>query len=105
MPPSRHPRKHGNDHLARRRRELHAGFVCGGIEQALELGAVLHQRARKRAQGLADRLLQGATFGLCLRAPGCIVMSARREADIAKLHDAIAAFFQRDLVEAELFLP
>src|SRR3954469_23132103 len=32
-------------------------------------------------------------------------MSARREADIAKLHDAIAAFFQRDLVEAELFLP
>ena len=39
------------------------------------------------------------------RHPGCIVMSARREADIAKLHDAIAAFFQRDLVEAELFLP
>jgi GTP-binding protein HflX len=32
-------------------------------------------------------------------------MSARREGDIAKLHDAIAAFFQRDLVEAELFLP
>jgi GTP-binding protein HflX len=37
--------------------------------------------------------------------PGCIVMSARREADVEKLHDAIAAFFQRDLVEAELFLP
>ena len=37
--------------------------------------------------------------------PGCVVMSARREGDIAKLHDAIAAFFQRDLVEAELFLP
>ena len=37
--------------------------------------------------------------------PGCIVMSARREADIVKLHEAIAAFFQRDLVEAELFLP
>ena len=32
-------------------------------------------------------------------------MSARREGDIAKLHEAIAAFFQRDLVEAELFLP
>jgi GTP-binding protein HflX len=39
------------------------------------------------------------------RYPGCIVMSARREGDIAKLHDAIASFFQRDLVEAELFLP
>jgi len=37
--------------------------------------------------------------------PGCIVMSAHREGDIAKLHEAIAAFFQRDLVEAELFLP
>src|SRR5688500_10152845 len=37
--------------------------------------------------------------------PKCIVMSARREGDIAKLHDAINAFFQRDLVEAELFLP
>jgi GTP-binding protein HflX len=36
---------------------------------------------------------------------GCVVMSARREGDIAKLHQAIAAFFQRDLVEAELFLP
>jgi GTPase len=32
-------------------------------------------------------------------------MSAKRESEIAKLHDAIAAYFQRDLVEAELFLP
>jgi GTP-binding protein HflX len=37
--------------------------------------------------------------------PGCIVMSARRAADVAMLREAIAAFFQRDLVEAELFLP
>lgn len=37
--------------------------------------------------------------------PGCIVMSARRPGDVAKLHTAIVAFFQRDLVEAELFLP
>ena len=37
--------------------------------------------------------------------PGCIVMSARRPADVAKLHKAIVAFFQQDLVEAELFLP
>jgi len=39
------------------------------------------------------------------RYPGSVVMSARREGDIARLHEAIAAFFQRDLVEAELFLP
>jgi GTPase len=37
--------------------------------------------------------------------PGCIVMSAKREGDIAGLREAIAAFFERDLVEAELFLP
>jgi GTP-binding protein HflX len=37
--------------------------------------------------------------------PGCIVMSAKRESDVAKLREAIAAFFQRRLVEAELFLP
>jgi GTP-binding protein HflX len=42
---------------------------------------------------------------LLAKHPGCLVMSARREGDIAKLHDAIADFFQRDLVEAELFLP
>jgi len=37
--------------------------------------------------------------------PGCIVMSAKREADVARLREAIVAFFQRRLVEAELFLP
>jgi len=37
--------------------------------------------------------------------PDCIVMSARRPADVAKLHWAIVAFFQQNLVEAELFLP
>ena len=37
--------------------------------------------------------------------PGCIVMSARRPEDVARLHRAIVAFFQKDLVEATLFLP
>ena len=37
--------------------------------------------------------------------PGCIVMSAKRSGDVARLREAIVAFFQRDLVEAELFLP
>jgi GTP-binding protein HflX len=37
--------------------------------------------------------------------PGCVVMSAKREGDVAGLREAIVAFFQRDLVEAELFLP
>ena len=47
----------------------------------------------------------GDEAALRAKYPGCIVMSARRAGDIAKLHEAIAAFFQRDLVEAELFLP
>src|SRR5260221_10557718 len=47
----------------------------------------------------------GDEAALRARYPGCVVMSARREGDIAKLHEAITAFFQRDLVEAELFLP
>ena len=37
--------------------------------------------------------------------PDCIVMSARRSDDVAKLREAIVAFFQRDRIEAELFLP
>ena len=37
--------------------------------------------------------------------PECIVMSAKRPDDIAKLHATILAFFRKDLVEAELFLP
>ncbi len=39
------------------------------------------------------------------RYPDCIVMSAKRPDDIARLHQAIVAFFQRDQVETELFLP
>ena len=41
----------------------------------------------------------------CGAVSGCIVMSARREDDIAKLQRRSCAFFQKDLVEAELFLP
>jgi len=37
--------------------------------------------------------------------PGCLVMSARREGDVAKLREAVVAFFQQHLVEAEIFLP
>ena len=37
--------------------------------------------------------------------PDCVVMSAKRESDVAKMHAQIRAFFQKGLVEAELFLP
>jgi len=45
---------------------------------------------------------EGALRNAC---PGCVVISARRPGDVAKLRAAIVAFFQRKLVEAELFLP
>lgn len=37
--------------------------------------------------------------------PDCIVMSARRPDEVAKLHHKIVEFFQQDLVETEIFLP
>ncbi|WP_417069243.1 GTPase HflX [Niveibacterium terrae] len=37
--------------------------------------------------------------------PDCVVMSARRPEEVAALHQRIVAFFQKDLVEAELLLP
>ena len=37
--------------------------------------------------------------------PGCIVISARRKVDIAELHQAIVQFFQKDLIESEIFVP
>jgi GTP-binding protein HflX len=47
----------------------------------------------------------GDEAALRAKYPGCVVMSARRDGDVGKLHEAVAGFFQRDLVEAELFLP
>jgi GTPase len=37
--------------------------------------------------------------------PDCVVMSARNPDDVSRLHAQIVAFFQRDLLESELFLP
>ncbi len=47
----------------------------------------------------------GDEAALRAKHPGCVVMSAKREGDVARLREAIVAFFQRHLVEAELFLP
>ena len=42
---------------------------------------------------------------LGVKYPSCIVMSARRPDDVARLHQVIVNFFQQDLIEDELFLP
>jgi GTP-binding protein HflX len=47
----------------------------------------------------------GDAAALRARYPECVVMSARLPEDVARLHARIVAFFQKDLIEAELFLP
>jgi GTP-binding protein HflX len=47
----------------------------------------------------------GDEAALRKRYPKGIVMSARKPEDVAKLRTTIVAFFQKSLVEAELFLP
>ena len=37
--------------------------------------------------------------------PDCVVMSARRQDEVAELRQTIVSFFQQNLVETELFLP
>ena len=73
-----------------------------------EIGAQAVPRIRvfNKIDCVGDAAAQAAREAV-LRAqyPECMVMSARREGDVAKLHAAIQAFFQKDLVEAEIFLP
>jgi GTP-binding protein HflX len=45
------------------------------------------------------------TRALLARWPGSVVMSAKREPDVARLHKAFSDYFAQDLVEAELRLP
>jgi len=70
-----------------------------------EIGA--HDVPRLLAFNKIDRGANEVEMQAALLAkyPGCIVMSAKRQGDIARLREAIGTFFQRSLVEAELFLP
>ncbi len=78
----------GEDRLPGRGRELDAGLLRGGVEQALELVAVLDERAGQRAHELADRLLQRAPFGLLLRARGALLLRLRQRLEALLLFEA-----------------
>lgn len=73
-----------------------------------EIGADVVPRIRvfNKIDHVGDAVAQ-AEREAALRAqyPDCVVMSARRPEDVAKLHQTIVMFFQEDLVEDELFLP
>lgn len=73
-----------------------------------EIGAEEIPRLRvfNKIDHVGDALAQ-AERAATLRAqyPECMVMSARRGEDVTQLRDAIVAFFQRDRIEADIFLP
>jgi GTP-binding protein HflX len=73
-----------------------------------EIGANVVPRIRvfNKIDHVGDAAAQ-AECEAALRAkyPDCIVMSARRPDEVAKLHHKIVEFFQQDLVETEIFLP
>ncbi len=73
-----------------------------------EIGADSVQRIRvfNKIDYLGDAVAQAErTAELQEKYPGCIVLSARNEDDIVALHQEIVQVFQKDLVEAEIFLP
>jgi len=73
-----------------------------------EIGADVVPRLRifNKIDHVGDAAVQ-AECEAALRAqyPDCVVMSARRPDDVARLRRTIIAFFQQDLIETELFLP
>ncbi|BCM26208.1 GTPase HflX [Methyloradius palustris] len=73
-----------------------------------EIGADVVPRIRvfNKIDYVGDATAQAeCEAALRLRYPDCVVMSAKRLDEVAKLHQMIVKFFQRDLTEAELFLP
>ncbi len=73
-----------------------------------EIGAANVPRIRvfNKIDMVGDTTAQ-AELAAKLRAeyPDCVIMSARNQEDVASLHTTIRAFFRKDLIEAELFLP
>jgi GTP-binding protein HflX len=73
-----------------------------------EIGADTVPRIRvfNKIDYLSDAAAQAERIAeLHTKYPGCIVMSAQREDDIKNLHQTIVNFFQKDLIESEIFLP
>lgn len=77
-------------------------------EVLAEIGADVVPRIRifNKIDFVGDETAQAEReAALRTKYPNCMVMSARRPDDIAKLRQVIIDFLQQDLIEAELFLP
>jgi GTPase len=73
-----------------------------------EIGADVVPRIRvfNKIDQVGDAAAQAeCAAALRARYPDCVVMSARRPDEVAELRQTIVAFFRKDLLEAELFLP
>ncbi|HSH96957.1 MAG TPA: GTPase HflX [Methyloradius sp.] len=73
-----------------------------------EIGADVVPRIRvfNKIDFVGDATTQAeCETALRIRYPDCVVMSAKRPDEVAKMHQMIVKFFQRDLTETELFLP
>ncbi|HEX7954648.1 MAG TPA: GTPase HflX [Burkholderiales bacterium] len=81
-------------------------MVTDEVLREIGAQAVPRMRIFNKIDCVGDKAMQGMREAV-LRAqyPDCIVMSARREEEVSRLHATILSFFQKDLVEAELFLP
>lgn len=80
--------------------------VTDKVLQEIEADAVPRLRVFNKIDFVGDAAAQAeCEAALKLQYPGCIVMSAKRPEDVAKLHQTIVEFFQQDLVETEIFLP
>ncbi len=73
-----------------------------------EIGADVLPRLRifNKIDHVGDETAQAeCTAILQAQYPDCVVMSARRPDEVAGLRQRIVAFFQKNLIDAELFLP
>ncbi|HRE18432.1 MAG TPA: GTPase HflX [Rhodocyclaceae bacterium] len=80
--------------------------VTDKVLAEIQADAVPRLRIFNKIDHVGDTETQAeCAAALRARYPDCVVMSARRPDDVAQLRLKILAFFQKDLVEAELFLP
>jgi len=80
--------------------------VTDQVLAEIDADVVPRIRVFNKIDYVGDAAAQAACeAALRLKYPDCIVMSARRPDEVARLRQHIIDFFQQDLVEAEIFLP
>ena len=80
--------------------------VTNKVLEEINADDVPRLRVFNKIDHVGDEAAQAeCTAALREKYPDCIVMSARRPDEVAQLRAVIVSFFQKDLVETELFLP